>query len=147
MAPTGHQDNNRKISGQGGLGKCQLSVKVFTPQRLVCMQYTWPRTWSRSICELCGFHPGSWGKTASVMGPVRARHKSVLEEPPGAARIFGGQDSMLDSDSHLSSRTAFFQDFGLNPSSAKGRVLCPFEGQNIRGGKSAPFRPVQEKTH
>lgn len=77
-----------------------------------------------------------------------ARHKSVLEEPQGTARIFGGQDSTLDSDSLLRApEQPFFQEFGLSPSSAKGKVLCPFEGQNIRGGKSTPFRPVQEKTH
>lgn len=37
MAPTGHQDNNKKISGQGGLGKCQLSVKIFPPTSETCV--------------------------------------------------------------------------------------------------------------
>lgn len=36
-----------------------------------------------------------------MVEPVGARHESVLEEPQGTARIFGGQDSTLDSDSLL----------------------------------------------
>lgn len=43
----------RRSLGREVLGSVSSVLRYsHLPQRLVCMQYTWPRTWSRSICEL-----------------------------------------------------------------------------------------------
>lgn len=105
VAPMVIRTTGRKIPEQGGLGKCQLSVRTFTLTSETCVPSTWPRTWCRDTCEASlVFIPQAPGVLVPGAGqPLwwdqwEPDAQVSWRSPQGAARIPSRWDRTLDCD-------------------------------------------------